>query len=159
MTSDTVAALLPSASSSEAMNSVPALRGKNVIAAPVRVALSQSESAIPMDMGVALKGTTVRCRGSAAGGLPPVNNTVKLPHCVTGENVIESKLARTTGSPRARKMLARARGTKDISGPRERRCYSPGLERDMQKGGYEKEDATVGTHLAIMLFRAGRGIG
>lgn len=91
ITSDTDAAPSPFASSKDATNSVPAGKGRKVMAAPLNVMLSQAESAIPMTIGVRLKGMTVKERGRAAGGLPPEKSTVKLPHCCKGEKVIELK--------------------------------------------------------------------
>lgn len=91
MTSETWAALTPLASSKDATKSVPAAKGRKVIAAPVREVLFQSDSGISIDMGVPLKGTTVKAKGREEGSLPPAKDTVKLPHCRTGEKEMVSK--------------------------------------------------------------------
>lgn len=116
MMSETGPVPTPFASSNDATNCVSAGKGRKVIAAPVRVTLSQLDVAISMDIGVRLKGTTVNTSGSDAGSLPPANFTEKLPHCWTAEKVIELNEWTTCG-PKARSVLARARGTKVMAGP------------------------------------------
>lgn len=99
ITSDTGPVPTPFPSSNEAMKVIPAANGKNVTAAPVLVFASQASGAIIIDSGfVELNGRIVSERGNAAGALPPIKETLKGPHCVTDEKVIESK-ARTSCDP------------------------------------------------------------
>lgn len=100
ITSDTGPIPAPFASSNEATNVVLAGKGKNVTAAPVLVFASHASRATIMDSGfVELNGMIVNTRGAADGGLPPTNDTLKGPHCVTEEKVIELKEARTSCDP------------------------------------------------------------
>jgi len=91
MKSDTEPTPCPSASSKDAMNSVPAAKGRNVTAAPVLVVAFQEGFGIVMEMGVVLKGMTVKVRGSAAGGLPPAKDMLNGPHCCISENLMVLK--------------------------------------------------------------------
>ena len=76
--------LFPFASSNEATNCVPAANGRNVMAAPVAVSLSQSESGMGIEtIWVLLRGTTFNVIGRAEGGSPPENEMLKGPHWST----------------------------------------------------------------------------
>ena len=77
ITSEMSAALFPSASSNAASKATPAGRGRRVTKEPELVELSHAELGTTNASGVELKGSTVKVRGSAAGGLPPENETLK----------------------------------------------------------------------------------
>jgi hypothetical protein len=77
ITSEMSAALFPSASSNEASKATPAGRGRRATKEPELVELSHAELGTIKVSGVELKGSTVKVRGSAAGGLPPENETLK----------------------------------------------------------------------------------
>jgi len=101
MTSETSPVGRPYASSSDATNSAPAGRGRNVTTAPVAVVEFQAKEGITMAMGVELKGTTVNVSGRDAGTLPPEKLTLKDPHCVTEEKEMVLKCEWTAGGPNA----------------------------------------------------------
>ena len=115
MTSETVPVPTPFASSRDATNFVPAGNGRKVMAAPVTVLEFQSEFGISIERGVALKGTTVKVKGRDAGGLPPEKRTVKLPHCCTGENEIESKSQRAASGPKLKTTTVKRNETDNIA--------------------------------------------
>lgn len=88
---ETLPVLWLSASSRDATNDVPALKGRKVTAAPVLVAASQSSSDMEMVTGsVELKGMTVSLRGRATGAWPPLKVMLNDPHCSIDEK--ETKL-------------------------------------------------------------------
>jgi hypothetical protein len=91
ITSEMSAALFPSASSNEASKATPAGRGRRVPKEPEPVELSHAELGTTKENGVELKGRMVKVRGSAAGGFPPWNETLKLPHWLTPEYVMNWK--------------------------------------------------------------------
>ena len=99
--SETAAVLLPFASSREAMNSVPAVKGRKVMTAPVLEVAFQASTGSGMERAVPLMGRTVRKRGPP-GAVPPTKSTVKLLHCLTSEKVMEVKSAATGAGARAR---------------------------------------------------------
>lgn len=105
VTSETLAAPVgsPSASSSEATNSVPAERGRKVKYAPVRDVSFHALLGRMKTDGVALIGTTVSWRGSARGARPPVKLTENEPHCESDEKVILLNCACTAAGARTRK--------------------------------------------------------
>jgi hypothetical protein len=99
ITSDTRPVPTPFLSSSEATKVTPAAKGKNVTTAPVLVLAFHASREMGIMIGfVELNGTTVNIRGIADGGIPPMKETLKGPHCVTEENVIVLK-ARTPCDP------------------------------------------------------------
>lgn len=77
ITSETSAALFPAASSNEARKATPAGMGRRATKEPEPVELSHAELGATKASGVELKGRTVNLRGSAAGGFPPENETLK----------------------------------------------------------------------------------
>lgn len=91
ITSEMSAALFPAASSNEASKATPAGRGRGVTKEPEPVESSHDELGTAKASGVELKGSMVKVRGSAAGGFPPENETLKLPHWLTREYVTNWK--------------------------------------------------------------------
>jgi hypothetical protein len=85
ITSEMAAALFPSASSNEASKATPAGRGRRVRKEPEFVELSHAELGTTKASGVEWKGSTVKVRGSAAGGLPPEKEMLRWPHWLTLE--------------------------------------------------------------------------
>jgi len=77
ITSEMSAALFPAASSNEASKATPAGRGRGVTKEPELVELSHAELGTTKASGVKLKGSIFKARGSAAGGFPPENETLK----------------------------------------------------------------------------------
>jgi hypothetical protein len=77
ITSEMSAALSPPASSNDASKATPAGRGRRVTKEPEPVELSHAELGTTKASGVELKGSMVKVRGSAAGGFPPENETLK----------------------------------------------------------------------------------
>lgn len=103
VTSEMSAALRPSASSNEARKATPAGRGRRATKEPETVKLSHAELGTIKARGVESKGSTVKVRGSAAGGLPPVNETLKWPHWLTREYVTNSKSENALRGAKTRK--------------------------------------------------------
>lgn len=77
ITSEMSAAFFPSASSNEASKATPAGRGRTATKEPEPVELSHAELGTTKVRGVELKGSMVKVRGSASGGVPPENETLK----------------------------------------------------------------------------------
>ena len=95
--------MFPAASSNEASKATPAGRGRRVTKEPESVELSHAELGTTKDNGVELKGRIVKVRGSAAGGFPPENETLKLPHWLTREHVTNSKSENALRGAKTRK--------------------------------------------------------
>jgi len=103
ITSEIRAALFPAASSNEASKATPAGMGRRETKEPEFVELSHAELGMTKASGVELKGRTVRVRGSAAGSIPPLNETLKGPHWLTREYETNWKSERADRGAKTRK--------------------------------------------------------